>query len=187
MNQFKKYVFFDNLKFLDACLHISCNEHNPDVKDEFTPKFEEESSDISELEEQPAFENTEAVSSVPTSTLSRKRKKKYGEAEGVSYHLPPSLKCDDDFGDRAFMESILPTLKTFDEGKRLQFRAEVLRIMMELKNIPTVLQARGSHPENLFAPTYLYTAQLVNKNMSPSTTIIEHPDTMTEENFYEDK
>ncbi|CAH0562784.1 unnamed protein product [Brassicogethes aeneus] len=47
--------------------------------------------------------------------------------------------------DRAFLISLLPTLKGFDEDKKLQFRAEVLRIMMDIKKVRPFFQQPENH------------------------------------------
>nr|CAI5830764.1 unnamed protein product [Callosobruchus analis] len=80
-------------------------------------------------------ENDEEIDSTPktSQTFTRKKRKK---KESVDDKLLQFLKDSED-SDRddhkAFLMSLLPTLRSFDESQTLMFRSEVLRIIMDLK------------------------------------------------------
>nr|CAI5856177.1 unnamed protein product [Callosobruchus analis] len=82
-------------------------------------------------------ENDEEIDSTPktSQTFTRKKRKK---KESVDDKLLQFLKDSED-SDRddhkAFLMSLLPTLRSFDESQTLMFRSEVLRIIMDLKKI----------------------------------------------------
>lgn len=126
---YKKYIYYENLNFLNKTLELNETDTN----------FMEESQnaeDMSEVED-PVNESVDEEERVNTKTNKRKRKQDIDEK--LMEFLNNSKKSEDN-GHRAFLESLLPTLNTFDEVKSLQFRAEVLRIMMEIKNIPIISQ-----------------------------------------------
>lgn len=96
----------------------------------------------------------------------RKRKKKDHLDEKIISFLEESKTMEHD-DDRAFLVSLLPTLKTFNEVEKLQFRSEVMRIMMEIKNIPLVDQHRTQ--ANLLQPRNVLASQTCPSFLTNST------------------
>nr|CAI5857445.1 unnamed protein product [Callosobruchus analis] len=128
----KKYIYFENLKFLDKTMDLNITESSLTCdQDTCTEGNIEESIIVSQSE------NDEEIDSTPktSQTFTRKKRKK---KESVDDKLLQFLKDSED-SDRddhkAFLMSLLPTLRSFDESQTLMFRSEVLRIIMDLKKI----------------------------------------------------
>nr|CAI5842948.1 unnamed protein product [Callosobruchus analis] len=128
----KKYIYFENLKFLDKTMDLNITESSLTCdQDTCTEDNIEESIIVSQSE------NDEEIDSTPktSQTFTRKKRKK---KESVDDKLLQFLKDSED-SDRddhkAFLMSLLPTLRSFDESQTLMFRSEVLRIIMDLKKI----------------------------------------------------
>nr|CAH7715811.1 unnamed protein product [Callosobruchus chinensis]CAH7719688.1 unnamed protein product [Callosobruchus chinensis]CAH7739678.1 unnamed protein product [Callosobruchus chinensis]CAH7766218.1 unnamed protein product [Callosobruchus chinensis] len=128
----KKYIYFENLKFLDKTMDLNITESSLTCdQDTCTEDNIEESIIVSQSE------NDEEIDSTPktSQTFTRKKRKK---KESVDDKLLQFLKDSED-SDRddhkAFLMSLLPTVRSFDESQTLMFRSEVLRIIMDLKKI----------------------------------------------------
>lgn len=84
-------------------------------------------------------ENDETMETPPKQTSQTFTRQKRKKKEAVDDKLLQFLKNSED-SDRddhkAFLISLLPTLRSFNECQTLTFRSEVLRIIMEIKNIP---------------------------------------------------
>nr|CAH7753036.1 unnamed protein product [Callosobruchus chinensis] len=126
----KKYIYFENLKFLDKTMDLNITESSLTCdQDTCTEDNIEESIIVSQSE------NDEEIDSTPktSQTFTRKKRKK---KESVDDKLLQFLKDSED-SDRddhkAFLMSLLPTVRSFDESQTLMFRSEVLRIIMDLK------------------------------------------------------
>ncbi|KAK4886261.1 hypothetical protein RN001_002532 [Aquatica leii] len=83
-----------------------------------------------------ALPTAEIVSKVNERNFQRKKRRRNDDIDQKLISLLYYAKNEEDDNDRAFVTSLLPTLKSFDEGQKLQLRAEVLRIMLEIKQIP---------------------------------------------------
>ncbi|CAH0548736.1 unnamed protein product [Brassicogethes aeneus] len=147
----KKYLYFDILRFLDSTMDLNRSESTCEVKSENCAEDFLETV-LSQPENDEEIK-TESNGQLVDNFTQQKRKK----VETVDDELVRFLKKSED-GDRdhheAFMVSLLPTLRTFSETQTLMFRSEVLRIVMELKNIT---------PRPYFPSAY------VSNSESPST------------------
>nr|CAI5818116.1 unnamed protein product [Callosobruchus analis] len=118
----KKYIYFENLKFLDKTMDLNITESSLTCdQDTCTEDNIEESIIIAHLK--PHRHSPE-----------KKRKKKESVDDKLLQFLKDSEDSDRD-DHKAFLMSLLPTLRSFDESQTLMFRSEVLRIIMDLKKI----------------------------------------------------
>ncbi|CAG9858516.1 unnamed protein product [Phyllotreta striolata] len=126
-SSFKKYIYFDNLKFLDKIpfnhTEVKFNKMDNEYEEEdeeveLSGHFNDGTviEDIAELTERDIIHSQRKMDT-------RKRKKEVTIDERLMDLLESSKKSDPN-GNRAFLESLIPTLDTFDEVKQLQFRAE---------------------------------------------------------------
>lgn len=117
IKQSKKYIFFDDLKFLDTVY----NAHTTEKQTQH-----------------------EAVGTSEPTSFEPKRRRKDDTSDEESVPLfgesRQKIQHESEDADRAFLISLLPALRSLDEDKKLQFRAEVLRIMMDIKNVPPISQ-----------------------------------------------
>nr|CAH7736001.1 unnamed protein product [Callosobruchus chinensis] len=128
----KKYIYLKNLKFLDKTMDLNITESSLTCdQDTCTEDNIEESIIVSQSE------NDEEIDSTPKTSQTFTRKK-IKQKESVDDKLLQFLKDSED-SDRddhkAFLMSLLPTVRSFDESQMLMFRSEVLRIIMDLKKI----------------------------------------------------
>lgn len=77
----------------------------------------------------------------------------------------------------AFMVSLLPTLRTFSESQTLVFRAEVLRVVMELKNIIPSLYLPNTSNQSMNDPL----SSTNTLSSSNNTTVFELCETQFDE------
>ncbi|KAK4881016.1 hypothetical protein RN001_004335 [Aquatica leii] len=132
--KFKTYVYFENLKFLDGILDLNMTETNYDNNDDtLTGTAGEDSEDHSESEDAvSALPTAEIVSKVNERNFQSKKRRHNDDIDQKLISLLHDAKNEKDDDDRAFVTSLLPNVKSFDEGQKLQFRAEVSRIMLEI-------------------------------------------------------
>ncbi|KAK4880252.1 hypothetical protein RN001_008398 [Aquatica leii] len=130
-------------------------ETNYDNNDDtLTGTAGEDSEDHSESEDAVnALLTAEIVSKVNERNFQRKKRRRNDDIDEKLISLLHDAKNEEDDDDRAFVTSLLPILKFFDEGQKLQFRAEVLRIMLEIKQIPQI--DLGKLHKDLFIPPLL--------------------------------
>ncbi|XP_074040033.1 uncharacterized protein [Leptinotarsa decemlineata] len=157
--KYKTYIFYDNLKFLDQVMELNSTETNFDC----TNTDEEETRDSSGESETGATERptrADSIASRPTKSGSGLQKAiKNKNIDDKSIAFIDDMKKSDDDGDMAFFESLLPTLNRFDIIKKLQFRSEVLRIIMEIKNVPKFDFANPNVPQYTNRHPSYYTDQ----------------------------
>nr|CAI5850362.1 unnamed protein product [Callosobruchus analis] len=122
----KKYIYFENLKFLDKTMDLNITESSLTCdQDTCTEDNIEESIIVSQSE------NDEEIDSTPkTSQTFTRKKRKRKNLWMTNYYNSEDSDRDD---HKAFLMSLLPTLRSFDESQTLMFRSEVLRIIMDLK------------------------------------------------------
>ncbi|KAK4871999.1 hypothetical protein RN001_016123 [Aquatica leii] len=158
--------------------------------DTLTGTAGEDSEDHSESEDAvSALPTAEIVSKVNERNFQRKKRRRNDDIDQKLISFLHDAKNEEDDDDRAFVTSLLPSLKSFDEGQKLQFRAEVLRIMLEIKQIPpyrTRQATQRSVYTTAFAPsstpssssTYTYRAhnQLTHSTTSnsPNDNVYNH-------------
>lgn len=71
--------------------------------------------------------------------------------------------------DRSFFESLLPSISSFTEDQKLEFRCEILNIIKRMRN-QTAVQQYGYPPNNPhYKPAHAY-----GQNMYPYSSYIEH-------------
>nr|CAH7761461.1 unnamed protein product [Callosobruchus chinensis] len=124
----KKYIYFENLKFLDKTMDLNITESSLTCdQDTCTEDNIEESIIVSQSE------NDEEIDSTPkTSQTFTRKKEKRKNLWMTNYYNSEDSDRDD---HKAFLMSLLPTVRSFDESQTLMFRSEVLRIIMDLKKI----------------------------------------------------
>lgn len=155
----KKYIYFENLQFLNKTLDLNETDTN------FQEEGQNSETNMSENEE-----GTNEViyeEDIGVTTQNRKRKKKQDNIDEKLLQFLSDSKKSEDNGNRAFLESLLPTLDTFDEAKSLQFRAEVLRILMEIKNVVPISQMTAQMPNfSSQRKVNTYSYSVANRNPS---------------------
>ncbi|KAF5270521.1 hypothetical protein FQR65_LT17839 [Abscondita terminalis] len=130
----KKYIYFENLKFLDKTMDLNITESSLTCDQDSNTGAEdniENSIVLSHSENDEEIEKTPGASQTFTR---QKRKKKESVDDKLLQFLKNSEDSDRD-DHKAFLMSLLPSLRTFDECQTLTFRSEVLKIIMDLKKI----------------------------------------------------
>ncbi|XP_031356719.1 uncharacterized protein LOC116180710 [Photinus pyralis] len=127
----KKYVYFENLRFLDSVLDINNTEtslHNSIEDDEI--RTTHDNSDLSEDEPHTQENIVEEPDANAPETRKRFERKKRRQDDILGEKMISLLEksnekaTEEEDADRSFLISLLPTLKGFDEDKKLQFRAK---------------------------------------------------------------
>ncbi|CAH1955158.1 unnamed protein product [Acanthoscelides obtectus] len=122
------------MKSGDSAKHIKKTDTSFDADEAGQENLNNEVVDLSESDADVDVEGSVKESQLRQNFIRTKRKKIDPLNNKPIAFLEEATKSDQD-DHKAFLTSLLPTLKTFNEAQTLQFRSEVLRIIMEIKNI----------------------------------------------------
>ncbi|XP_046403927.1 uncharacterized protein LOC124169381 [Ischnura elegans] len=124
-----KYVHHDRLTFLD-CVQGGSTESN----------FDSGSQDI-HADDQPRLDNSTQVqneSAPPKPVLKRKKTADNPEFEDNLVTLLKDIKEREDDDDRAFLMSLLPTMRSLNHDENLFFRCQVMQLLYSIKTQPNI-------------------------------------------------
>jgi hypothetical protein len=128
-----KYTYHDQLQFLER-LQVRNTDSNFDTSSEDTHLEEasatEKDEDDAQMERHLHTEGPSCSETGPPTKMARKGT----DFERNLLQLLEDSKEKEDDDDRAFLTSLLPALKTLNIDQKLQFQAEVLNVMMRIKN-----------------------------------------------------
>lgn len=124
----KKLAYFDNMRFLDRAL-LRKKASNNGVRNGSMDETAHGLNSLDKVEE-------DDCNPSPRQSAARQRKRRLEESSFEERLLEMLKECveRDDDADHCFFVSLLPTLKTFDDDQKLQFRMQVLGLMTQIKN-----------------------------------------------------
>lgn len=82
------------------------------------------------------------------SSLKRKRNVESALIDFMTKPMPTPPPVSEPDPDRSFFESVLPSIRKFDEDQKIQFRCEVLKIIQRMRNIHQPNFPSHTYPPN---------------------------------------
>ena len=159
-----RYIYARQLSFLQASMALATtqstleNPYNNDSPHSQSQQEEEEDRSLSESATSPAvtLASTPPSTSASSTGAASKRQREFESSLLQFINSPVAVEPPDE--DKSFFDSLIPTIKSFNEDQKLDFRSEVLDVVKRIKRqnqtqIPSMtFPSQTYHP--MFSPSY---------------------------------
>ncbi|CAG9763646.1 unnamed protein product [Ceutorhynchus assimilis] len=134
-----KYIYYENLRFLEKTMELNSTEANfteaTQQSDDQNSNQDADDHSDKEIDEK----EFQAERLQPLFDKKRASKKNALEESLVTFLKKSEVPIHDE--DKSFLDSLLPTLRNFNQDQKLQFRIEVLNLMVKIKNFSSAQPA----------------------------------------------
>ncbi|XP_050521183.1 uncharacterized protein LOC126894305 [Daktulosphaira vitifoliae] len=147
----KEYVYDRQLQFLESQAELNVTESNMDNSssdhDISTSVFEDQTIEVEQAAEEVPWKRKKDNKGI------KQGKRTWNDTDFEEKFLSVLEQSSKEDEDRSFMESLLPTLRLFNNDQKLLFRSQVLSLMMTIKNTSNV-RAAYKEPYDFFSQQY---------------------------------